>query len=294
VTIGTLISDGQTDNVTSDYYDNDVVADTWLENGGAMPGSFTINQHSNRLFQGIIRDGTVSNPGADDAPAAALSITKAGPATLTLDQVHTYSGTTRVMAGTLALTGSASIATSPTIQIDAGAEFDVTQRDGGSMTLASGQTLMGEGTFDGGLILASGATNAPGSSPGVLTATGDVEFQSGSVFSVELVGTLAGEADQLLMSGTEDTLTLGGATLQLITPNVLPVSASFIIIDGFSVLSGTFAGLPNSGDTVATANNTFEISYNLGDITLTVVPEPGTLGFLGLAGLLGWLVRRRR
>jgi autotransporter-associated beta strand protein len=259
-----------------------------------MPGSFTINQHSNRLFQGIIRDGTVSNPGADDAPAAALSITKAGPATLTLDQVHTYSGTTRVMAGTLALTGSASIATSPTIQIDAGAEFDVTQRDGGSMTLASGQTLMGEGTFDGGLILASGATNAPGSSPGVLTATGDVEFQSGSVFSVELVGTLAGEADQLLMSGTEDTLTLGGATLQLITPNVLPVSASFIIIDGFSVLSGTFAGLPNSGDTVATANNTFEISYNLGDITLTVVPEPGTLGFLGLAGLLGWLVRRRR
>jgi autotransporter-associated beta strand protein len=294
VTIGTLISDGQTDNVTSDYYDNDVVADTWLENGGSMPGSFTINQHSNRLFQGIIRDGTVSNPGADDAPAAALSITKAGPATLTLDQVHTYSGTTRVMAGTLALTGSASIATSPTIQIDAGAEFDVTQRDGGSMTLASGQTLMGEGTFDGGLILASGATNAPGSSPGVLTATGDVEFQSGSVFSVELVGTLAGEADQLLMSGTEDTLTLGGATLQLITPNVLPVSASFIIIDGFSVLSGTFAGLPNSGDTVATANNTFEIYYNLGDITLTVVPEPGTLGFLGLAGLLGWLVRRRR
>jgi uncharacterized protein with beta-barrel porin domain len=180
------------------------------------------------------------------------------------------------------------------IQVDAGAVVNVTDLDGGSMTLASGQTLKGEGMFDGGLIVASGATVAPGSSPGVLTTTGDVEFQSGSTFSVEIIGTLAGQADQLLMSGIGDTLTLGGATLLLTTPNVLPVSSAFIIIDGFSVLSGTFAGLPNSGDTVATANNTFEIQYNANDITLTVVPEPGTLGFIGLAGLLGWLARRRR
>jgi hypothetical protein len=198
------------------------------------------------------------------------------------------------MAGTLALTGSASIANSPVIQIDAGALMDVTQRDGGGLTLAAGQTLKGEGTFNGGLIVASGATNAPGSSPGVLTATGDVEFQAGSVFSVELVGTLAGEADQLVMSGSGDTLTLGGATLQLITPNVLPFSSTFRIIDGFSVRVGTFAGLPGDGDTVATVNNTFEIHYNDNDITLTVVPEPGSLGLIGLAGLLGWLARRRR
>ncbi len=294
VTIGTLMSDGKADNTTSDYYGNDPVADTWLENGGLLPGSFRIVQHTNRVFQGVIRDGTYRAADADPTPAAALSILKDGPATLTLDQVNAYSGTTRIMAGTLALTGSASIANSPVVRIDAGAQLDVTGLGGGEMTLAAGQTLMGEGTFSGGLIVASGATNAPGSSPGVLTATGDVEFQSGSVFSVEIVGTLAGEADQLLMSGTGDTLTLGGATLSLVTPNVLPVSSSFVIIDGFTSLVGTFDGLPGDGDTVATANNTFEIFYNDNDITLTVVPEPGSLGFVGLATLLGWLARRRR
>jgi autotransporter-associated beta strand protein len=259
-----------------------------------MAGSFRIVQRTNSILRATIRDGTAWSPDVADAPAGPLSILKDGPATLTLDRAHTYSGTTRVMAGTLALTGGASIANSPTIQIDAGATFDVTDRTGGSMTLTSGQTLKGEGTFDGGLIAASGADVAPGSSPGVLTATGDVEFQSGATFTVELVGTLAGEADQLVMSGTGDTLTLGGATLALVTPNVLPYSSSFIIIDGFSVLSGTFAGLPNSGDTVATANNTFEIQYNASDITLTVVPEPGSLGFIGLAAMLGWISRRRR
>jgi autotransporter-associated beta strand protein len=292
VTIGTLISDASEGG--DGYYGNQIVTNTWIENGGFNPGSLTIVQATNQLFSGGIRDGTVYSRYATNSPAAALSIVKDGPATLTLAQPNTYSGTTRVMAGMLALTGSASIATSPTIQIDAGAVFNVTERDGGSMTLASGQTLKGEGMFDGGLIVASGATVAPGSSPGVLTTTGDVEFQSGSTFSVEIIGTLAGQADQLLMSGIGDTLTLGGATLLLTTPNVLPVSSAFIIIDGFSVLSGTFAGLPNSGDTVATANNTFEIQYNANDITLTVVPEPGTLGFIGLAGLLGWLARRRR
>jgi autotransporter-associated beta strand protein len=294
VTIGTLMTDGKADNETTDYYGNDPTTNAWIENAGTLAGSFRIVQQTNSILRATIRDGTYWSPTGGDQAAAALSITKDGPATLTLDRAHTYSGTTRVMAGMLALTGTASIANSPVIQVDAGAVVNVTDLDGGSMTLASGQTLKGEGMFDGGLIVASGATVAPGSSPGVLTTTGDVEFQSGSTFSVEIIGTLAGQADQLLMSGIGDTLTLGGATLLLTTPNVLPVSSAFIIIDGFSVLSGTFAGLPNSGDTVATANNTFEIQYNANDITLTVVPEPGTLGFIGLAGLLGWLARRRR
>ncbi len=294
VTIGTLMTDGKADNSTTDYYGNDPTTNAWIENAGTVAGSFRIVQRTNHILRATIRDGTFWSPTAGDQAAASLSIVKDGPAALTLEGVHTYSGTTRVMAGTLALTGGASIATSSTIQIDAGATFSVTQRTGGTMTLGSGQTLKGEGTYAGGLIVASGAIVAPGSSPGVLTTTASVEFQSGSTFAVEIIGTLAGEADQLVMDGPADTLTLGGATLSLLTPNVLPLSSSFIIINGFSSLSGTFAGLPNDGDTVATANNTFEIRYNDNDVTLTVVPEPASIGLLGVAGLLGWLARRRR
>lgn len=294
VTIGTLMTDGKADNVTTDYYGNDPSTNSFIENAGTIAGSFRIVQQTNSILRATIRNGTFWSPTAGDQAAAPLSIIKDGPASLTLESAHTYSGTTRVMAGTLALTGGASIVNSSMIQIDAGATFSVTQRTGATMTLVSGQTLKGEGTYAGGLIVASNATVAPGSSPGTLTTTADVEFQSGSTFSVDLVGTLAGEADKLVMAGAGDTLTLGGATLSLITPNVLPVSSSFVIIDGFSSISGTFAGLPNDGDTVATANNTFEIQYNANDITLTVVPEPASLGLIGVAGLFGWLVRRRR
>jgi autotransporter-associated beta strand protein len=248
VTIGTLISDGKADNSTTDYYGNDAVSDAWLENGGLVPGSFTIVQASNRVFQGIIRDGTYKAPDADDQPAAALSIVKAGPATLTLDQVNPYSGTTRVMEGTLALTGTASIANSPTIRVDAGAVFDATQLDGGGMTLASGQTLKGTGTFAGGLIVSPGAKVAPGASPGTLTVSADVTFVSGSTFEVELNGTLAGTYDQLVMDGAADTLTLGGATLSVSDTQTFGAGATFTIVTGFATLDASrFDGCRRAG-----------------------------------------------
>ncbi|MBU4459041.1 MAG: PEP-CTERM sorting domain-containing protein, partial [Verrucomicrobia bacterium] len=172
---------------------------------------------------------------------------------------------------------------------------NVTGLTAGAMTLEAGQTLKGSGTIVGGLIAASGSTVAPGTSPGVLTAQNDVTFTSGSTFEVELLGTLAGEADQLAMAGASDTLTLGGATLSVLAPNLLPYLASFVIIDGFSSLDVTrFAGLPNSGDTLTGGVNQFEIQYNANDVTLTVIPEPASLGLMGLMGIAGWLLRRRR
>ena len=150
MTIGTLIPDG--DSGGSDgFWGNQPVTNTWLENGGYNPGSLTIVQASNKVFSGGIRDGEIYARFATNTPAAALSLLKAGPATLTLTQSNTYSGATRVLAGALALTGSASIARSHTIQIDSGALLDATGLDAGAMRLASGQTLKGHGTMAGGL-----------------------------------------------------------------------------------------------------------------------------------------------
>jgi autotransporter-associated beta strand protein len=292
-TIGTLIPDAT--EAVDGFYGNTPVTNTWLENGGFNPGTLTIVQASNKVFSGGIRNGEIYSRFMTNSPAAALSIVKAGPASLTLIQSNTYSGTTRIMAGTLALTGTAAIAQSSTIQIDSGAFLNVTGLTAGAMTLASGQTLKGQGTFVGGLIVGSGATVAPGTSPGVLTAQNNVTLSSGSTFEVELLGTLAGEADQLLMAGATDTLTLGGATLSVLAPNLLPYLSSFVIIDGFNSLdSSRFAGLPNSGDTLTGGVNQFEIQYNANDVTLTVIPEPASLGLMGLMGIAGWLLRRRR
>jgi hypothetical protein len=66
-------------------------------------------------------------------------------------------------------------------------------------------------------------------------------------------------------------------------------------VSGFGTLAGTpgeFDSRPD-GSTFTVNTTEFQIDYNANDITLTVVPEPSSLGLVGLLGLLGWLNRRR-
>jgi hypothetical protein len=162
------------------------------------------------------------------------------------------------------------------------------------MTLGDGQTLKGSGTFQGGLIADSGATVAPGTSPGILTMQDNLTLNAGSTFLVEVAGLTEGaDYDQLAFLGGNDTLTLNGPTLSVIDTMAFAPTSVFTIVTGFQTLGGTgiFAGLAD-GATVTTANNQYEIGYHPTSITLTVIPEPGTLGMVGLFGLL--LVVRRR
>ncbi len=220
-------------------------------------------------------------------------LTKAGTGTVILRGTNTFTGPLRVTAGTLRLAGQGSVASS-LIEISAGATLDVTTRSSGDLTLASGQTLRGSGTFAGGLIVGSGATLAPGLSPGILTVNGNVTMSSGSVFEVELNGLTAGtQYDQLNMNG--NMLALVSPTLQVVLGFTPALNNTFTIVTGLSgfdpVWNGTFAGLPNAS-TFTVGTTEFRIDYNTSDITLTVVPEPHTLSLLGLvAG--AWLLRRR-
>ncbi len=297
VTIGTLFTDGKADNVTIDYFGSDLTTNSFIENAGTQPGSFRIVQHTNAIISATIRDGVVWSPVFADQPAAPLSILKDGPATMTLLASNSFSGMARVMAGTLALSGTGSIRNAHTIQIDAGATLNVTPRSDSTLWLAPGQTLQGHGTLQGGLIAESGSFVKPGTSPGVLTVVGDVTFNSGSTFEVEILGPLSGQYDQLLMNSLYE-LTLSGATLSVLAPNPLTVGTVFPIISGWgSIDSSTFSGLPDGASFTAGANQ-FQINYGTlpgyaDDVTLTVVPEPGTLATMALALAVGAVLRRR-
>ena len=126
-------------------------------------------------------------------------------------------------------------------------------------------TLGGTGSV-GVTTLSSTGRIKPGSGgPGKLT-TGNIVFNSGSVFDVQLNGA---SYSQLAVNGT---VNLGGATLQA-TASGPNVGLPYRIIDnlGGGDITGTFAGYAE-GDPLVVGTNHFIVSYKGGtgnDVTLT-------------------------
>ena len=107
-------------------------------------------------------------------------LTKLGVGTLVLSNINTYTGSTFVSNGTLALISGATIGNSPTITLASGATFDVSGRTGGGMTLLGSQTLRGGGTITGNLI--NQGTIIADVASGQLAFTGTVT-NNGSIFA---------------------------------------------------------------------------------------------------------------
>jgi autotransporter-associated beta strand protein len=221
-------------------------------------------------------------------------LTKDGAGVLRLTGASLHTGTTRVMGGVLDLVGSASLDNSSTLQIDAGATL-MASNLASTLHLKTGQTLKGNGTFVGGLITDSGSTVAPGASAGVLTVAGDLTIGGGSTLSLELDGTTAGtQYDQLVLSG--GSLTLGSPALDILLGFTPAYNDTFTIVSGLSGfdpdVNGIFSGKAD-GSSFTVGATEFQIDYNPSDITLTVIPEPASMGLMGLLGIAGVLLRRR-
>ena len=164
---------------------------------------------------------------------------KIGSGTLTLTGASTYTGTTNVNEGVLNVNGSLVSAVS----------------------VNSGGTLMGAGSI-GGLSVGTGGIVAPGNSIGTLTVRGNVSFDVGSLYQVEV--NAAGQSDKINATGTA---TLTGGTVQVLAPGgSYARQTRYTILTASAGVTGTFTGVTSN-----LAFLTALLSYDPKDVFLTLV-----------------------
>jgi hypothetical protein len=193
------------------------------------------------------------------------------------------------------------------LHVDAGAEL-VASGVTVNGALVSGFGTISSGVGTQGLTIGAGATLGPGASTGILTSNGDITLLAGATFAAELNGAVAGTGyDQLNVQGAVNLQSPALAATLGYDPT--PGDALAIIVnDGSDLVNGEFASLPEGAPLVLSNPNTgnsftFNVSYTgnadggaVGnDVILTAaVPEPGTVGMLGMVGAALAASRRRR
>jgi len=177
------------------------------------------------------------------------------------NQIWTNNGTFRLAAGQTFGSSSFNINGGTTT-------IDGTITPGNPLTVAGG-TLGGSGTVDA-TVDNTGGTVAPGSSPGILTVTGNYTQGSGATLAIEVQGTTAGSGyDRLAVNGNA---TLAG-TLAISHP-------SFSLSPGQTFQVLTAASRSGNFETV-TGGSEVTVAYNPTNVTLSVkdvAPDPDTDG----------------
>jgi hypothetical protein len=149
--------------------------------------------------------------------------------------VNTYSGNTTVSAGTLALSGSGSIANSPNITMGSGGTFDVSGLTT-ALTLGSSQTLKASATGAN-----TTGTLTTGSGKGLTLSAGGLAFTaygggSTAPLTVSGAGTLALNSEPVtvatssaLAAGTYKLIAKSGSATVTGTPGTLTVNGSGVV-----------------------------------------------------------------
>ncbi|WP_438479957.1 beta strand repeat-containing protein [Oleiharenicola lentus] len=224
--------------------------------------------------------------------------------TQTLSTAINYSGT---VGGTMIVASGGALNTS-------GATFT------GATTVQSGGTIRGTGTL-GALTLNSGATLAPGNSPGAL-ATGSETWNGGATYVWEIndaanPATGAGTRYDLLSvsgpltiaatSGNKFTLTLASLLANNTAGDVVnfnsAANSSYTIASAtggiigfdagaFTINSTSFTNALNGGSwNLALGNSNRDLNLNF---TAAAIPEPSTYAMIIGILALGWAVHRKR
>ena len=132
---------------------------------------------------------------------------------------------------------------------------------GGTLDVLDGALLGGSGTV-GTTLVHSGGTIAPGNSIGTLNVAGDITFDAGSRYEVEVdpVGT-----DSDLIHSTGEAVLNGGSVVHIGMGGTYRPSSTYTILTADAGVNGAFAGV--------TSNFAFldpTLDYGLNDVTLSL------------------------
>jgi YVTN family beta-propeller protein/autotransporter-associated beta strand protein len=215
-----------------------------LGNGGTS-GSILGNVVNNAVFAVNRSDlftfgGVISGTGA---------FQQNGTGATMLTAINTYSGPTSVNAGTLVVNGS--IANS-------------------AVTVNAGATLAGIGTV-GATTIKSGGTFAPGNSPGTITVQGNLAFQSGALYLVQVNPSTASSTN--VTAGGSATL---AGTVQAAFASGSYAARTYTILSAAGGLNGTTFN--NLTTTNLPAGFTASLSYTATDAILNLTATLGQAG----------------
>ena len=222
---------------------------------GNNGGGFAATAGNTMTIDGVVSGSGVLNIGipassANSSTVGLLPGSGTGTANTTpvyatgvvaLGGANTYTGNTLVYSGTLQVTNSSSISTTPQIITAPNAVFDVSTVPG--FTLGGSQSLAGSGTNNGSINTSSGTTIYAGTDGtyGTNTFNNNLTNAAGALVYLDL-GTIYNGSNDLINVG--GTLALNSTTFHLKAPSAsanLDTSADYVLATAASI-----SGTPNS------------------------------------------------
>ena len=193
-------------------------------------GSVAMNLSGMETFQTADLGGTPHNITYNGVLSGAGGLSVSGGGILTLGAADTYSDSTFIGGGTLALGSSGSLA-SPRIILGSGTIFDVSAL-GGAYSPSVAQTISGFGTING-LVTATTGSIQPGSN----SVTGTLTFGGGLAENGGVTNTFVLPGDKIAI-GSGTTLSASGVNVVQIT-GALSAGAEYTLFD---YSGGSFSG----------------------------------------------------
>ncbi len=260
---------------------------TFQHGGGAFAGAGIHIGATQELVLNAANADINVNARVHNSSGGASGVTVVGSNTVTLSQVHTYTGATTVNAGTLALGAGGSIASSSGIAVNGG-NFNVSSVVGYST--GASQFLTGNGTVIGNITV--GGNLAIGASSGIGTMTFNNNLALANTSTSDFEFTLStftlGSCDLALGGAGAQGVTFDGILDLMFDSGETYANSSSVQIFDFETYAGNFDTVNFSG-LGAGQSAIFDSTTGF----VTVIPEPGS-ALLSCIGLPLVFLRRRR